>query len=130
MLLSIESNMFKINNKVTKMSLCCCPYLLALNTFNLLTLRLRNTYIHVFRVFFGFSNFYATSFWFQKLGVSSFHSAVNLDSKAPDFWCLHVLVCAAQQTSTTNLPPFFQRFQTEEHVLRVNTVLLFLTSKI
>ena len=32
---------------------------------------------------------------------------------------------AEQQTSTAKLPAFFQRFQTEERVLRVNEWLLF-----
>ena len=29
---------------------------------------------------------------------------------------------AAQQTSTAKLPPFFERFQTKERVLRINAV--------
>ena len=87
-----------------------------------LTFRPRNMYIYVFRAFFGFYNFWATSCGFWKLGVSSFSSKLNFEYIERDFWRLHVLVCcyaANQYTEITSI--FFLRFQTEERVLRVNS---------
>ena len=64
-----------------------------------LSLRPRNTYIYVFRAFFGFFIFYAICWSF---GVSMNQFA------------------AAQQTSTSKLLAFFQRFQARECARRVS----------
>ena len=61
--------------------------------FKALTLRLRNTYMYVFGVLFGFWKFQTNSCRFQKLGVSSFSSKLNFQFIDQDYWRLHVLVC-------------------------------------
>ena len=38
----------------------------------------------------------------------------------PDFWRLHVLVCCCAANQYTEITDIFLRFQTEEHILRVN----------
>ena len=74
-----------------------------------LTIRPRNSYIYVFRAYFGFCSFLATSFDFWKLAVSLFFMYTKFD-----FWRLY----AANQYS--EISGIFLRVQTEERALRVN----------
>ena len=88
-----------------------------------LALRVRNTYIYVFRAFFGFFNYQATSCSFQKLTVRLFHSPLHFEQKQPRRHnVIFTMKCfaAAQQTNTPKLPAFYKTFQTEERALRVN----------
>ena len=85
-----------------------------------LTLRTRSTYIQVFETLFGFCSFYATSCQFWKLRVKSLPSAINFVQGRHIFGIQMYQFAAVEQTGTAKLLAFFQRFQTKEHVLRVN----------
>ena len=85
-----------------------------------LTLRTRSTYIQVFKTLFGFCSFYATSCQFQKLGLKSLPSAINFAQSRHFFGIQMDQFAAVEQTGTAKLLAFFQRFQSKEHVLRVN----------
>ena len=81
------------------------------------TLRPQNTYSRVLSIV-QFLQF-LSHVW--KVGVSSLHSALNFRQKEQNFWYLHILVfcCAGNHYSNINNISN-QRFQTEEHALRVN----------
>ena len=85
-----------------------------------LTLRLRNTYVNVFRALFGFCNFQVTCCGFRKIGVSSLNSKLNSKSIEQVFWRVNVLVCCYAANQDSEITDIFLRFQTEERVVRVN----------
>ena len=74
---------------------------------NALTVRLQNMYIYIFQGLFGFCNFQASSSGFRRLRTNSFSFTLNVEEIEGDFWRLHALVAAVEQTNALEIPALF-----------------------